>query len=155
MLFHWCAEAEALMTGSVSCSSFGFMGEFLGRWVSTGVFGSVTLALAGLRASGALSWVLLGLWLGFWNAGLRLLVLRFPVSTGNVIWWLLLALAALNLGVLWSVRAMVPSVWSGDIQHPLWVVASLTLWSWALSCWFRARDGRWHLISYHGSIRGK
>lgn len=118
-----------------------------------GAGGALVLALGGLRANGALGWGLLGLWLGFWNAGLRPLVLRFAVDAGSVVWCLLLALAVLNMVVCWSVRVLVPSMWAGEISHPGWVVAAVTLWSWAVSCWFRALDGRWHLISYHVSIR--
>jgi hypothetical protein len=129
------------------------MGEFLGRWAGIGVFGVLCFAWGGLHAGGFLGWVLLGVWLGFWNASLRPLVLRLPVRAGSVVWLLLVAVTLLNVGVFWSVTALVPSVWSGDIPHPGWVVASLTLWGWALSCWFRAGDGRWHLISYHGSVR--
>ncbi len=145
----------AWMPRRVSCATPLNMGEFLGRWVCSGIFGVLCFAWGGLRASGGLGWVTLGLWLGFWNAGLRPVVLRFPVSADSVVWWLLLAISVLNMGVFWSVTALVPSVWAGDIQHPGWVVISLSLWSWALSCWFRAHNGHWHLVTYHGSLRSK
>jgi len=85
------------------------MSEFVVRWLCVGGLGVLGFALGGLRSNGMVGWAVLGAWVGFWNACLRPVVLRFPVDSRSVVWWLLLALAVLNMIVFWRVTAMIPA----------------------------------------------
>jgi hypothetical protein len=73
-------------------------------------------------------------------------------SGGHIYWALYLVLCVLN-GVLflasstWLPWAVVPGRRGG-----LWAALCLTTLSWGLSSLFRCHDGRWHWISYHGSL---
>jgi hypothetical protein len=128
------------------------MAEFLGRWVLVGVLADLCLAVAGARSGGWGGWALAAVWIGFWNAALRPGVLRLGLSGFYVFWALFLAMCVLN-GVLflacssWLPWAVLPAR-----EGLLWAAVGIGTLSWGLSSRFRAHDGRWHWISYHGAL---
>ncbi len=131
-----------------------FMGEFIGRWVVIGGVCITALAAAGGRTGGIWGWILVGLWLGFWNAALRPLVLRVNVRGWRIIALLLCAIAACNAILFLFATAWLPLVGLSE-RALLWTAVGIaSLFSWGLSARFRAHDGGWHWITYHGRVTG-
>lgn len=124
--------------------------EFLARWV---LVGGLTVGLL-LFTGGEVVWAccLAGVWIGFLNAFVRPLVLRLG---GVRVWWTLGGLLSLlNFGMFLTLRAWVPWVSSGGeggVGHVLFVACIVTAVSWVVASFFRAHDGRWHWITYHGN----
>ncbi|MEK0446763.1 MAG: hypothetical protein RLZZ399_2084 [Verrucomicrobiota bacterium] len=134
------------------------MREFLLRWVLVGLVAWLGLRWAVLGelaaragANEVLDWQcgLAGIWVGFLNALVRPVVLR--MRGGEGCWWRLgMSLAAANAVLFWTLQTWVPGLrlWGGAT---IWgLVAGVTLLSWGGSVVFRASDGRWHWIQYHG-----
>jgi hypothetical protein len=130
------------------------MMEFIGRWVLVGGFSVVCLSLAGAAGSGWASWVLSALWLGFWNAALRPAVLRMGFTDGKIYWALVLFLLVLNGALFLGGSTWLPLASLPERRGLLWTAMGVGLLSCALSSRFRSEDGRWHWITYHGSIKG-
>jgi len=131
------------------------MGEFLGRWVFVGGICVAALAAMGMRAGSPLAWVLAGVWLGFCNAALRPMVLRLPWGQrriGRLPGVLFCVLALLNTLLFLSAKSWLPLGGTPE-SLPLAIgVAFVTLCSFGASVRFRAHDGRWHWITYHGCV---
>ena len=126
------------------------MNEFAMRWLFTGAVSAGALAAVGARLGTFHNWVLLGVWLGFCNAAPRPLLLQ--LKSKRILWFLLVALASLNLLLFFSLTFWLPTVIPPG-RLPLAAAAGIsTLCSWAVSSRFRAHDGRWHWINYHGSL---
>jgi hypothetical protein len=131
------------------------MGEFFGRWVFVGFVCVAALAASGMRAGGFSGWLLAGLWLGFWNAALRPLVLRMKWSAWALPSALLGSLGLLNALLFTSVRSCLPVSGAPETLAMAVVVTAVTVCSFGASMRFRAHDGRWHWITYHGSVTKK
>jgi hypothetical protein len=129
------------------------MVEFIGRWGLVGVFADVCLAVAGARGGGWTAWTLVALWIGFWNAVVRPGVLRLGFGGIYVFWALFLAMSLLNGVVFLGGSTWIPWVALPERRGLLWVAVCVAFFSWGVSSRFRCHDGRWHWISYHGSIR--
>jgi len=127
------------------------MNEFALRWLFVGVGCAGGLAAAGARLGTGSNWILLGIWFGFCNAMLRVLLLRMRWRR-SVLWLLLLALGGLNSLLFLTLNFWFPAVIPPTPQPVAAAIASATLWSWMLSSHFRAHDGRWHWITYHGAL---
>jgi hypothetical protein len=140
---------------AVSCVVHFCMAEFIGRWGLVGVFADFCLAVAGARGGGWEAWILAALWIGFWNAAVRPGVLRLGFGGTYVYWALFLAMSLLNGVLFLGSSTWIPWASLPGRRGLLWVAVSVSLLSWALSSRFRCHDGRWHWISYHGSIRHK
>lgn len=126
------------------------MNEFALRWLMSGAVCSGALAATGARLGTLANWVLLAVWLGFCNAAPRPLLLR--LRTKHILWLLLVALGGLNTLLFLTLSFWSPAV-IPPAPLPLTVaVISATLCSWAASSRFRAHDGRWHWITFHGQI---
>jgi hypothetical protein len=128
------------------------MGEFIGRWVLSGLVCALLLAATGGRAGDWWGWVVAGLWFGFCNASLRPLVLRMGVGDRGVLVVLLGGLALVNGVLFLSVDWWLPL--AGVANRGRLTLAALVAMvvSWGLSSRFRAHDGRWHWITHHGSV---
>ncbi len=128
------------------------MAEFTGRWLFAGLACAGVFAVTGVSVGGPLGLVLVILWMGFWNALLRPLVLRLGVKGTPVLWLLLVALALLNTFLFISASTCLPV--SGKLDPCPLAVAVLvaTSLTWAASARFRTHDGHWHWITYHGSM---
>lgn len=152
------------------------MAEFLFRWF----LGSVAtgLALLALRGGGSDSGLSLGsfavargggsigflasmnwgmillasIWVGFLNAFVRPIVLRFCVGGPRI--WLWVTLVTLNLLLFGTLRAWVPGLggWGGGWMELGLGVVWVSSVSWFVGSVFRDQEGRWHPISYHGRM---
>ena len=131
------------------------MGEFLGRWVLVGGVSVVVLSSIGMRAGGFLGWLLAGLWLGFCNAALRPVVLRMQWRAEQLLGVLFGTLALLNTLLVLSAKSWLPLAGSPDALPSGAAIVVLTLCSFGAAVRFRAHDGRWHWITYHGSVSKK
>jgi hypothetical protein len=128
------------------------MREFLGRWAFCGLACAGALAVVGVRGSGALFWVLAVLWMGFWNAALRPVVLRFGLEGRLVFWLLFMALLILNVALFLGVSSWLPVARAPERAWLLAGALGSALCSWGASARFRAHDGSWHWLHYHGSM---
>ncbi len=131
------------------------MREFLLRWVLVGALAALCLAAAGAGGGGWGFWVLAALWIGFWNAAVRPGVLRLGFSGAYIFWALLLSMCLLNGVLFLGSSTWLPAATLPERKGLLWGAVCVAIVSWALSSRFRAHDGRWHWINYHGSIVGK
>ncbi|RFC44743.1 MAG: hypothetical protein DVB28_000907 [Verrucomicrobia bacterium] len=131
------------------------MGEFFGRWVLLGFVCVAAMAASGVTAGGFSGWLLVALWLGFWNAALRPVVLRMTWSAWALIAALLGSLGVLNAFLFTSARSFLPVSGAPETLAMALAVASVTICSFGASVRFRAHDGRWHWITYHGSVTKK
>ena len=99
-------------------------------------------------------WLLVGMWLGFWNAALRPMVLRANVRGWRIIALLLVTIAACN-GVLFSFATSWLPIAGLFERVPFWTAVGVaSVCSWGLSVRFRAHDGSWHWLTYHGQVIG-
>jgi uncharacterized membrane protein YvlD (DUF360 family) len=130
------------------------MGEFIGRWVLVGFFSVACLSFAGAAGSGWGAWVLSAVWIGFWNAALRPAVLRMGFTGAKIYWALALFLLVLNGALFLGGSTWLPLVALPERRRLLWTALGVGAVSCALSSRFRSEDGRWHWITYHGSIKG-
>ena len=130
------------------------MGEFIGRWVVIGGVCIAVLAATGGRTGGLWDWFLVGIWLGFWNAALRPLALRANVRGWRILARLLAAVVVCNGVLFFFATAWLPI--AGLFERiPLWTAVGVaSLCSWGLSVRFRAHDGTWHWLTYHGQVIG-
>jgi uncharacterized membrane protein YvlD (DUF360 family) len=116
---------------------------------------ALCLASTGAAAGGWGLWVLAALWMGFWNAAVRPGILRLGFSGAYIYWALLLSMLVLNGVLFLGSSTWLPLATLPDRQGLLWSAVCVALFSWALSSRFRSIDGRWHWITYHGSIKAK
>ncbi|NBV33121.1 MAG: hypothetical protein EBR81_04825 [Proteobacteria bacterium] len=126
------------------------MNEFTMRWLLTGAACAGALAVAGARLGTLTNWVLLGVWLGFWNAAPRPLLLQ--LRTKHILWLLLAALGGLNTLLFLTLNFWSPAMIPPAPLPLALAIISATVCSWAASSRFRAHDGRWHWITYHGHV---
>ena len=136
------------------------MREFLLRWVLVSLVAGLGLrwavlgelgARVGAEASDVLDWQcgLAGIWVGFLNALVRPVVLR--MRGGEGCWWRLgMFLATANAVLFWTLQTWVPGLRLWGATAVWGLAAGVTLLSWGASVLFRASDGRWHWIQYHG-----
>ena len=128
------------------------MGEFMGRWVLVGGVCVAALAAMGMRAGGGLGWLLAGLWLGFCNAALRPVVLRMQWRGRALLAGLFAVLALLNTLLFGSAKSWLPLEGTPERGPLLLAIGTVTVCSFAAAVRFRAHDGRWHWITYHGCV---
>ena len=120
-----------------------------------GAIGGVGAGAAGVPGS----WVgwqwawMAGLWVGFWNALLRPLVLRFGMEGARVIWAMGVVVFLVNGVLFYEIDTWVPVLGSldGRERGVVGVVAALV--SWGVSLVFHSHDRRWHWITYHGAVQ--
>lgn len=128
------------------------MGEFLARWVWAGIVAASILYALGVRGAGPSVLVLGGAWIGFWNAALRPFVLRLPAAGNGLLALLFAALAVLNGVLFLTLGSWLPITGGPGRGAVLLAALAVTGCSWAASSRFRTRDGRWHWITFHGSV---
>ena len=123
-----------------------------------GASGEVGAGAAGVPGSWVgWQWVwmawMAGLWVGFWNALLRPLVLRFGMEGVRVIWAMGVVVFLVNAVMFYEIDTWVPVLGSldGRARGVVGVVAALV--SWGLSSVFHSHDRRWHWITYHGAVQ--
>jgi hypothetical protein len=147
------------------------MWEFAGRWVAVMTLAAWALGLAkgggavrdapvwdasagGVSEWGVSEWQwMAGLWVGFWNALLRPLVLRFGMEGPRVIGLMGAAVFAVNAVLFYELDAWVPVLGVLDGSARLVVGTASALVSWGLSSVFHSHDRRWHWITYHGAVQ--
>jgi len=132
------------------------MWEFAGRWVigMTLVAWALGLAQGGGASGGAVEWSwVAGLWVGFWNALLRPLVLRCGLQGPRVIGFMGVVVFAVNAALFYELDSWVPVPGVLDGSARLVVGTASALVSWGLSSVFHSHDRRWHWITYHGAVR--
>ena len=140
------------------------MWEFAGRWVVVMTLAAWALGLAqgrlvagndsGAASRGAWEWAwMAGLWIGFWNALLRPLVLRFPLEGLRVIGLMGVVVFAVNAVLFYELDSWVPLLGVLDGSARLVVGTATALVSWGLSSVFHSHDRRWHWITYHGAVQ--
>lgn len=151
VLLKACVAGWRLLERVVTCA----MSEFLVRWLLVGGVCVGALAAAGVRAGGFLGWLLAGLWLGFCNAALRPVVLRVKWRAWALPAALLVVLAALNTLLFVSASSWLPLSGSPEPLALVLAIAAVTACSFGVSVRFRAHDGQWHWITYHGSVTKK
>ena len=117
-----------------------------------GGVGAAALASVGLRAGGFWGWLLAGLWFGFWNAALRPLVLRMPWGGGALLGGLFAVLALVNTVLFAGAKSCLPLAGAPAWGPVAVAVGVVTLCSFCASARFRAHDGRWHWITFHGCV---
>ena len=110
------------------------------------------LAAIGMRAGGVAGWLLAGLWLGFCNAALRPVVLRMQWGRGALPGILFGVLALLNTLLLLSAKSWLPLAGTPERLPLALAIVTVTLCSFGAAVRFRAHDGRWHWITYHGCV---
>ncbi len=94
-----------------------------------------------------------GLWVGFWNALLRPLVLRFGMQGAGVIWVMGAVVFLVNGVLFYEIDSWVPGLGSLDGTARGMVGVAAALVSWAGSLVFHSHDRRWHWITYHGAVQ--
>ena len=99
--------------------------------------------------------MLSAVWLGFWNAALRPATLRIGFTGGNIYWALALLMLLLNGALFLGGSTWLPLAALPERRALLWTALGVGAFSWVLSTRFRARDGSWHWITYHGSMAKK
>lgn len=136
------------------------MWEFVGRWVVVMALAAWALGLAQGRVAvggapgGTWEWAwMAGLWIGFWNALLRPLVLRFGLEGPRVIGLMGVAIFAVNAVLFYELDSWVPVLGALDGSARLVVGTASALVSWGLSSVFHSHDRRWHWITYHGAVQ--
>lgn len=148
------------------------MWEFVGRWVivmgvvgcllsmnSGGASGEGSAGAAGVVVVVGGGWVgwpwvwMAGLWVGFWNALLRPLVLRFGMEGVKVMWTMGVVVFLVNGVLFYDIDTWVPVLGSLDGGARVGVGIASSLVSWGVSSVFHSHDRRWHWITYHGAVQ--
>ncbi len=128
------------------------MSAFILRWVITTVAVFVAAhIIPGISYSGGGALFVSALLLGIINAFVRpvllLLSLPFIVVTMG------LFILVVNALLLWLVASLVPGFIVSGFWSAFFGALVIGLVSWPLSCFFRASDGRMHVITHHPAIK--
>lgn len=129
------------------------MTAFVIRWAITAVAVMVTAWIfTGISYDSTASLLGASLLLGIINAFVRpiLLILSLPfivVTMGLFIF-------VVNALLLLFVSAMIPSFHVGGFWDAFFGSVIISIVSWLMSLFFRASDGKVHLITHHGAARG-
>lgn len=127
------------------------MRQFLIRWLSTTVAVAVAVQLTGMRASGLGALVGTALFLGIINALVRPVVLL--LSLPFIIVTMGLFILLVNAGMLAVAGGLVPGFHVGGFWNAVFGAIIISLVSWVLSLFFRASDGKYHLITHHAEVK--
>lgn len=127
------------------------MRAFVIRWLCTTVAVAVAVKLTGMRAE---SWTALAgtaFFLGIINALVRpvLLLLSLPF----IVVTLGLFILVVNALMLWLAGGLVPGFVVGGFGNAFFGAIIVSIVSWAMSLFFRGRDGGYHLITRHAELK--
>ncbi len=127
------------------------MKPFLIRWLCTTIAVAVAVKLTDMRAAGWGSLIGTALFLGILNALVRpfvmLLSLPFIVAT------LGLFIFVINAVILAIAGRLVPGFEVGGFGNAFFGAIIVSFVSWVLSLFFRASDGKYHLITHHTDMK--
>lgn len=127
------------------------MRPFLIRWLCTTIAVAVAVKLTDMRAAGWGSLLGTALFLGIINALVRpfvlLLSLPFIVATLGIF------ILVINAVILSIAGSLVPGFEVGGFGNAFVGAIIVSIVSWVLSLFFRASDGRYHLITHHAEVK--
>jgi putative membrane protein len=126
------------------------MRPFLTRWLCTTIAVAVAAHLTGMRYDNLGALVGAALLLGIVNALIRpvLLLLSLPF----ILLTLGLFILVINGLLLWLVGSIVPGFHVDTFGTAFFGALIVSVVSWLLSSFFRASDGRYHVITHHEAL---
>lgn len=127
------------------------MKPFLTRWLCTTVAVGVAAWITGVEFAGWGSLVGTALLLGLANAFVRplLMLLSLPFIVLSLGFFILVV----NALLFWAVSGLVPGVEVEGFQQAFFAALLVSIINWVLSLFFKGSDGRYHLISHHGTLK--
>jgi putative membrane protein len=127
------------------------MRTFLVRWFFTTIAVAVATHLTGMRYDSLGALLGAALLLGIVNALVRpaLLLLSLPFILITLGFFILVV----NALLLWMVGSVVPGFHVDSFGSAFLGSLIISIVSWALSSFFRASDGRYHVITHHSQLR--
>jgi len=129
------------------------MRPFLVRWFFTTIAVAVATHLTGMRYDSLGSLIGAALLLGIVNALVRpiLLLLSLPFILVTLGFFILVV----NAFLLWMVGSIVPGFHIDTFGSAFFGSLIISVVSWVLSSFFRASDGRYHVITHHTQLAGR
>jgi putative membrane protein len=123
------------------------MRTFLTRWLFTTIAVAIAAHLTGMRYDSISALVGAALLLGIINALVRpiLLLLSLPFILVTLGFFILV----INGFLLWIVGSIVPGFHVDTFGTAFFGALIVSFVSWILSSFFRASDGRYHVITHH------
>lgn len=127
------------------------MTSFLIRWLVTTIAVAVAVKLTGMRCDSFGALIGTALFLGILNALVRpvLLLLSLPFIVVTLGFFILIV----NAVMLSIAGGLVPGFYVGGFGHAIMGALIISVVSWLLSLFFRASDGRYHVITHHSALK--
>lgn len=127
------------------------MRPFLIRWLCTTIAVAVAVKLTGMRVESFESLIGMSLLLGIINALIRpvLLLLSLPFIVATLGFFILVV----NAVMLSIAGSLVPGFHVGGFGNAFLGAIIVSLVSWAMSLFFRASDGQYHVITHHAGMK--
>ena len=126
------------------------MRPFLVRWLVTTIAVAAAAPLTGMRYDSFSALLGAALLLGIINALVRpvLLLLSLPFILVTLGFFILVV----NAILLWVVGSIVPGFHVESFGTAFFGALIISIVSWTLSSFFRATDGRYHVITHHQQL---
>lgn len=127
------------------------MKAFIIRWLCTTVAVAVASWITGAHYSEPWQLFAVALLLGFVNAFIRpvLLLLSLPFIIVTLGFFILIV----NTLLFWFVSNLVPGFEVSGFWQAFFAAIIVSIVNWALSSIFQTSDGKFHVITHHGTIK--
>jgi putative membrane protein len=125
------------------------MKHFIIRWLCTTLAVAVAAWITGISYASPATLFVAALLLGFVNAFVRpvLLLLSLPFIIVTLGFFILIV----NTLLFWMVSGLVPGLAVSGFWQAFFAALVVSVVNWALSSFFQASDGSYHLITHHGA----
>ena len=127
------------------------MTQFLIRWLVTTIAVAVAVQLTGMKCESLGALIGTALFLGILNALVRpvVLLLTLPFIVVTLGFFILIV----NAVMLSIAGGIIPGFYVGGFGQAMIGALIISVVSWLLSLFFRASDGRYHVITHHTDVK--
>jgi putative membrane protein len=127
------------------------MTQFLIRWLVTTIAVAVAVQLTGMKCESLGALIGTALFLGILNALVRpvVLLLSLPFIVVTLGFFILIV----NAVMLSIAGGIIPGFYVGGFGQAMIGALIISVVSWLLSLFFRASDGRYHVITHHTDVK--